>query len=148
MKEKLKEIGARIKQVRTKANLNQVQYGERLGLKGATISKYENGESDAGAITLAEIAKLGDTTLDWLITGARDDRERSTDTPITTDNQLDFDTLQATIAGVEDHLQNRKGSMAPAKKAELIATLYEMFSEEESKQVDKKTVAKLIKLAS
>ena len=56
--------------------------------------------------------------------------------------------MQATIAAVEDHLHNNKGSMAPAKKAELIATLYEMFSEDESKQVDKKTVAKLIKLAS
>ena len=60
----------------------------------------------------------------------------------------DLQTMRAVIEAVEEHLQNNDQQLAPAKKAELISTLYEMFSEEEDKQVDKKTVAKLIKLAS
>ena len=57
-------------------------------------------------------------------------------------------TLRAVIEAVEEYLQSEKRNLAPAKKAELIIMLYEMFSEEEGKQVDKKTVAKLIRLAS
>jgi hypothetical protein len=56
--------------------------------------------------------------------------------------------MRLTIQAVEEHLQAEGKQLSPAKKAELITTLYEMFSEEENKQVDKKTVAKLIRLAS
>lgn len=56
--------------------------------------------------------------------------------------------MRAVIEAVEEHLQAESKQLPPVKKAELITTLYEMFSEEENKQVDKKTVAKLIRLAS
>jgi len=63
-------------------------------------------------------------------------------------DKTDLKTMRAVIEAVEEHLQAEGLQLPPAKKAELITTLYEMFSEEEGRAVDKKTVAKLIKLAS
>jgi hypothetical protein len=60
----------------------------------------------------------------------------------------DLQTLRLTIQAVEEHLQAEGKQLPPAKKSELITTLYEIFIEEEDRKVDKKTVAKLIKLAS
>lgn len=65
----LKEIGERVRQIRKGLNLNQEAFGVLIGVKSSTVSKYENGESDAGALTFNAIAKLGDKSLDWLITG-------------------------------------------------------------------------------
>ncbi|MCK4620683.1 MAG: helix-turn-helix transcriptional regulator [Desulfuromonadales bacterium] len=69
METKLKEIGERIREVRKGLGLNQGSFGELIGVKGGTVSKYENGESDAGAEAFSVIAKLGNKSLDWLITG-------------------------------------------------------------------------------
>jgi transcriptional regulator with XRE-family HTH domain len=147
MKEKLIEIGSRIRQIRKEQNLNQVALGNKLGLSAQAISKYENGESDAGAITLSKIATIGGVSLDWLLTGVESIQQGSSQ-PIVSEGQTDTELWQAVIETVEEHLQGNDQQLAPAKKAELITTLYEMFAEEEEKQVDKKTVAKLIRLAS
>jgi transcriptional regulator with XRE-family HTH domain len=69
MKINLKEIGERVRQIRKGLNLNQEAFGVLIGVKSSTVSKYENGESDAGALTFYEIAKLGNKSLDWLLAG-------------------------------------------------------------------------------
>lgn len=147
MDDKLKQIGRRIRETRAKAKLSQVDLGEKLGLSGAAISKYENGDADAGALSLQKIAELGDVTLDWLIAGVERDQLNGKVHGFES-GAADAVLWRAVIESVEEHLQGNDQQLAPAKKAELITTLCEMFSEEEDKQVDKKTVAKLIRLAS
>ncbi|MDH5525442.1 MAG: helix-turn-helix domain-containing protein [Desulfobulbaceae bacterium] len=64
------ERGARIQAVRKNLGLNQEQFGKKLGgIAKSTISGYESGDTDPKPETLAQIAKLGNASLDWLITG-------------------------------------------------------------------------------
>jgi transcriptional regulator with XRE-family HTH domain len=69
MKIDVKEIGARIKEVRDRKGLKQGDLGQLLGVQGPAISKYEKGLQDPGTIALVKIAEFGNVTLDWLITG-------------------------------------------------------------------------------
>jgi hypothetical protein len=46
-----------------------------------------------------------------------------------------------------EHLQSNQLTMPPAKIADLVEVLYEEISESEEKQVNKGTVARMIKLA-
>lgn len=67
MEKNLEEIGRRIRQIRKTKGLSQARLGELVGLSPQAISQYENGGTDAGAITLAKISAIGEVTLDWLI---------------------------------------------------------------------------------
>lgn len=110
-----------------------------IGISNSLASAWKRrGKVPDGS--LAKVAERTGVRLEWLKTGEGEMRAQAA--------ALDPETLQAVIEAVEEHLQSNKQQMAPAKKAELIVTLYEMFSEDENKQIDKKTVAKLIRLAS
>jgi DNA-binding XRE family transcriptional regulator len=37
------EVGLRLKELRQKLKMTQVQLGEKLGIKGTTLAKHENG---------------------------------------------------------------------------------------------------------
>jgi len=50
-------VGARIRELRTDANLSQVQLGERAHLDHKTVSRYENGLRNLGIDEAALIAR-------------------------------------------------------------------------------------------
>ncbi len=113
-----------------------------LGFSGATASTWKKrGEMPEGSLKRASIAC--NVNLEWLSTGEGEMRPGEA-----TDKAADLKILRAVIEAVEEQLQGEGKNLGPAKKAELIATLYEMFAEEDNKQVDKKTVARLIRLAT
>ena len=152
MKNTLSNIGQRIRKIRTKCGLSQTALGEKLGLTGAAISKYENGESDAGALTLEKIAKIGNRSLDWLITG---DEPKNITSPQGLDEEsgplrpiADMRLITEVIEAVMEHLQDNNLTMPPAKIAALVEVLYGELNDSGGEQVKKKTVARLIKLAS
>lgn len=125
---------------------NTVKLAEYLGYRSTgTISGWKK----AGAVPDSVIAKISEKTsihFDWLKTGEGEMRpgEATSKTSLSDDLQ----TMRLTIQAVEEYLQAEGKQLPPAKKSELITTLYEMFIEDEDRKVDKKTVAKLIKLAS
>ena len=57
----------RIKEARKAAKLTQKQLAEKLGIKVSTLSGYEIGAHDPKSNTLAEIAKICNTTVDYLL---------------------------------------------------------------------------------
>jgi len=69
MKTEKLDIGKRIKAIRKKAGMNQHKLGSLLGVSLTTISDYETGTTYPSPASLAKIAKVGETTLDYLITG-------------------------------------------------------------------------------
>ncbi len=174
MKNKLTDIGQRIRLIRTELGLSQSALGNKLGLTGAAISKYENGESDAGAITLSKIAHEGEKSLDWLITGQESQTNVLAKLPpdqaakalsvlekhpgterVNTEiksgwknkpTPADLTLIKQVIEAVEEHLQHNKLTMPPDKIAELIEVLYEEISESGAEQVNKGTVARMIRL--
>ena len=111
---------------------------------GAASNWKRRGEVPFSAIK--SVTDLTGCLIDWIVTGKGEMR------PGEATGKADFteelQTMRTVVEAVEEHLQAEGKQLPPAQKAELITTLYDMFSEDENKQVDKKNVAKLIKLAS
>jgi len=68
-----KEIGRRIRLIRTRLGLNQKEFGEKLGVATSSVSAYEKGETSPSFEVVAKIAKLGQTSIDVLLTGGSED---------------------------------------------------------------------------
>jgi phage repressor protein C with HTH and peptisase S24 domain len=124
---------------------NQTQMLEMIGLSNSAASMWKKHEYVADG-ALAKVSELAGVSISWIRTG--DGEMRSGEATSKTSLSDDLQTMRLTIQAVEEHLQAEGKQLPPAKKSELITTLYEMFIEEEDRKVDKKTVAKLIQLAS
>ncbi|HHX61966.1 MAG TPA: helix-turn-helix transcriptional regulator [Epulopiscium sp.] len=60
-------IGYRLKQVRERHNLNQVEFANKLGLTKSTVNRYESNEIIPSIKTLIEIRKTFNVSIDWLL---------------------------------------------------------------------------------
>lgn len=66
-----KEIrGKRIRDIRKRLGLSQEQLGKKLGgITKGSISGYESGDVNPTPEALIELARLGEVSLDWILTG-------------------------------------------------------------------------------
>src|SRR4029450_7119391 len=62
------DMGKRIKEIRKKARLRQWQLAEILGTTQSAVHKYEHGVIPEPR-RLVKLARLGHTTLEWILTG-------------------------------------------------------------------------------
>ncbi len=85
----------RIRGIRQKLNLTQVEFSQKLKISQGQVSTYERGEGEIPTSAIIKIAKLGGVSLDWLITG-----EESKYTPPLTD----VNNLQSTAKIVGSNL--------------------------------------------
>jgi transcriptional regulator with XRE-family HTH domain len=149
-----REIGKRIREVRTRLGKSQADFGEVIGgLKKSAVSTYEAGDSMPTVEALSRIAEIGGVSLDWLISGKE---KEIPGLPVVADlyrrdgaaspNAIEKDLIRLVIEAVEEGLGDLHLELRPDKKAQLVITLCEMFEEE--KQVDKSTILRLIKLAA
>jgi transcriptional regulator with XRE-family HTH domain len=66
----VRQIGARLKLVRTTLELSQTEFAERLGSSRSAVSEAERGEGNINATIILGIAThFPEVNLDWLITG-------------------------------------------------------------------------------
>ena len=63
----MKELGARIKELRTERGLSQKQLADKIGVAANTVSQYESGQSKTSIDILANLAVELDTTTDYLL---------------------------------------------------------------------------------
>lgn len=59
----------RIKQIRLKHNLTQTEFGERIGIKGNTVTNYENGLRNPSNAIISSICREFNISESWLRTG-------------------------------------------------------------------------------
>ncbi len=59
--------GERITELRKAHGMNQIEMAEQLGLSQNQVSRYETGATNPNPQTLAKIAKLLNTTSDYLL---------------------------------------------------------------------------------
>ena len=59
----------RIKQIRKEAGLTQVEFGEKLGVKGNTVTGYETGLRNPTDAVILSICREFSVNEDWLRTG-------------------------------------------------------------------------------
>jgi transcriptional regulator with XRE-family HTH domain len=150
------EIGGRIRAARDKVGLKGHELGLIINADKQTVSNYETGKTKPPAHILGQIAEACHTTTDWLITG-KETKAPSQTTPFdngqlsesstSQQNGPDLALTKQVIEAVMEHLQSNQLTMPPAKIADLVEVLYEEISESEEKQVNKGTVARMIKLA-
>jgi len=69
MKEKMKEIALRIKELRELSDINTKEISEYLGISEEEYQKYEGGEVDISASVLFEIAQKLGVDMGLLLTG-------------------------------------------------------------------------------
>lgn len=136
-------LSTRIKKAIVDAGKTQRYIATLLNVAETTVSAYTKGVSEPPTKSLAIIARECGVTLDWLITGEEQAALISENQTLT-----DINLIKLVIEAVMEHLQSNQLTMPPEKIAELIAVLYEEVSETENKQVNKGTVARMIKLAS
>ena len=63
------KIGARIRSKRESLGMTQQELAEMVNVTRNTISRYENGETEVGVITLNNIADALSVTVLWLLFG-------------------------------------------------------------------------------
>lgn len=59
-------IGERIKTVRKTVNLTQVEFGEKIGIKGNTVTNYEADRREPQEVTLKAICDKFGVSYEWL----------------------------------------------------------------------------------
>lgn len=62
-------IGERIKTIRKEAGLTQAQFGEKIGVKGNTMTNYENGMRCPSDAIILSICREFNVNEDWLRDG-------------------------------------------------------------------------------
>lgn len=70
------EFASRLAQYRKKAGLSQEELADKLGVTRQAVSKWECGESSPDTDNLIALAKLYNVTLDELVNGEKDKKEK------------------------------------------------------------------------
>ena len=79
----------------------------------------------------------------WFETG----EEQTSQTKSNETAAIDLRLVSTVVETVMEHLQKEKKDLDPATIGDLVVTLYEEFSETKEKKVNKRTVARMIRLA-
>lgn len=112
-------------------------WAAKVGIEKATFSRHWNqGTVPTGQI-LKKIAQTG-ISIDWLLTGKGPMR------PVNRD--LDLKLLRLALETVEEGLIETGETMEPARKAELVAAVYDLYAGS-SGTVEKARVLRLVKAA-
>ncbi len=63
------EISKRLKQLRKYLDLTQSEFGEKIGVKGNTVTNYENGRRTLSEQTIKSICREFNVSYVWLVEG-------------------------------------------------------------------------------
>lgn len=139
-------LGDRIKKIRN--GLSQKDFGSKFGITANTLRRYENEENPPDADFLVAVCAHYGVNPSWLLMGFDPMYPSETAPREATTTAVDEHLLGAVIEAVEEYLNDVKGRLAPAKKAQLVSALYDIFLTEEGKKVDKAVVIRFAKLAA
>ncbi|RJR41897.1 MAG: XRE family transcriptional regulator [Deltaproteobacteria bacterium] len=119
--------GDRIRKIR--GDLTQEEFGKLFGVKGNTISRWEDGRlSDEE--TLKKIADYGRVTVEWILTGKEEHRlrEPAPEPYRIKPTTLNLDALSHVILLVRDWLRRQREKLSAPAEAHLIASCYEYWA--------------------
>jgi transcriptional regulator with XRE-family HTH domain len=116
-------------------------FGEKCGLSDGALRKYLTGRSEPGLSALKSISEAAGVEIKWLATGEGPMRVGD---PSSSGASVDAEILRQAMETVEEALEFTGKTMPPAKKAALVAAIYEYFDDENE---DRGKILKLIKTA-
>jgi transcriptional regulator with XRE-family HTH domain len=114
------EIGRRLVAVRKALDLAQNAFAEHLGVSPRAYQNWERGEREIPAALLRSL--YDEFTIDplWMLKGPGDE-------PLDAGVRPNPSLVKDVVLAVEVWLQRRRKTLPTAKKAELVALLYEHF---------------------
>lgn len=113
--EVIRELKDRIKQVRKDNKLTQVEFGEKIGVKGNTITNYENGLRTPVDAVILSICRTFSVNEHWLRTGEGEPYIKGSDDE---------------LAELVGRLYKDKGSMRYKMSLELCRSMEKMTDEQ------------------
>lgn len=113
--EVIKQLKERIKQVRKDFKLTQVEFGEKIGVKGNTITNYENGLRNPTDAVILSICREFSVNEHWLRTGEGEPYIKGSDDE---------------LAELVGRLYKDKGSMRYKMSLELCRSMEKMTDEQ------------------
>jgi len=121
----------RIKEIR--GSLTQGEFGERIGVKQATVYKYEKGLALPGDLTLKKIADYGGVTVEWLLHGEEPaavkysikTREHAPEDYSAALTDIETALLTEVVTVVHQVIAARRLKFSPAQIARLIVKTYD-----------------------
>ncbi len=133
----------RLKVIRKALKLSQAEFAISIGIKQSSYNEIETGKREPSLPILFSICYRFPISENWILTGAGEMWKEEKGVQL-----VDHELLEAVISAVEEYLDQVDGHLKPAKKAQLIAALYDISSAEEKHTVDRAKVIQLFKLAA
>lgn len=135
-----------IKICRKKNNYTQKKFAKLLGKGLSTIQDWESGNSRPPATTIEQICNIFGVNKAWLLTDEGEMYQDNKDAKGSSIN-YDPDVLEVVIEVIEEVLEFLNKTLSPDRKSRLIIKLYEYTMLDETTEIDKEKVIKLVKSA-
>jgi transcriptional regulator with XRE-family HTH domain len=111
------------------------ELSRRTGIPRRTLENYLSGRSEPKAVNLEQICRVVGVNGHWLLTGDGPELVKDLESNATeSSSPVDVELLGLVIARLEKEIATRGARPAPAKKAELIALLYDYMVETGKKE--------------
>ncbi len=139
----LAEIGARMRFARESLGLSQAALAKQYGCSDRTYQKNESGLNEAGLCLIGLFIRAG-INANWLLTG--EGPMRLADLAPQPAPVLDADRFRLAVETLEEGLAGTGSTMSPAKRADLVLALYDLFDGADASAKGK--LLKFVKLAA
>ncbi len=140
-----KSLGERVRLLRERLGLTQEAFAAPLGLKKSFISRVEKGDQSLSRPAIILMTYIYKINLEWIESGTGEMFQGEAAEVEGRPQPINADVLRQIIEGLEMGLEQKGKVLDPGKKAELIALLYEHFTDAR-KNVDSGVVERYLRL--
>lgn len=136
----MQDLASRLKALR--ANKNQAEFAEEIGISVRSLSRYENGLGSPDLDTINKICDKFGVSPQWLAFGdgsafpgeGATKHEELTPPPLPAGAVFSADVVFDVVETLEEFLQAQRRNLPPGIKAEVIRQLCQMVVENERKE--------------
>ena len=121
----LESLGYRIKYLRERNNISQIEFAKKIGVSNTVLSRYESGDRKPDYDTLQMIADFFDVSTDYLL--------GRTDTASLTSQEKNEQEFQAFINDPELGVWYKELPKSDEEELRKLRTIWEMIKAEKDK---------------
>lgn len=121
----LESLGYRIKYLRERNNISQIEFAKKIGVSNTVLSRYESGDRKPDYDTLQLIADFFDVSTDYLL--------GRTDTTALSTHEKDEQEFQAFINDPELGVWYKELPKSDEEELRKLRTIWEMIKAEKNK---------------
>lgn len=118
-------LGIRIKYLREKHNISQIDFAKKIGVSNTVLSRYESGDRKPDYDTLQVIADFFEVSTDYLL--------GRTDTPALTPQEHNNPEFQAFINNPELGVWYKELPKSDEEELQKLYTIWQMIKSEKNK---------------